>query len=338
MSNNYLIDQLIRLKGLKNEAYNGKLARVDFFSSTTEVCHNGRYRVKLLDEEISPLQSFIDVKPENMEHACKRCHKGGENLLFCGKCRHSRYCDSECQRIDWETHKKECKLFGLSRDTSKNPLIIAIAREDLGRVRKLVQEGADVDMTSNTTNVTALHYAATGGFFPICQYLLQHGADKEKTANNGSTPLYMAAQYGHLPVVQVLVEQGADKDKVNNEGASPLFIAAEKGYLPVVQFLVEQGADKDKANNSGTSPLFLAVQNAHLPVVQFLVEQGADINEASNSGTNSLFLAAQNGHLPVVKYLLEQGIDLNKVRNDGSSPLFIAVQQGHLPVVQCLVG
>ena len=214
----FQLHQLVRLKGLNNAGFNGKLAEIGSFPSSQVYC-NGRYRVALLDEATVPLRQFVDVKPENMEHACSRCHKGGEKLMLCAKCKNARYCDRECQRIDWENHKSECIMCGVSRDATKNPLMLAIAGDDLRLVQKLVQEdGIHVDTTSNTTNKTALMAAAVEGKVSIVQYLLQQGADKNKADNWGATALHLAALHGHIAVVRCLVEQGADKEKANDVG------------------------------------------------------------------------------------------------------------------------
>ena len=230
----YQLLQLVRLKDLNNAPYNGKLARVAYFPSF-KLCCNGRYRIQLIDEVAPPLLSELSVKPENMEHVCIRCHKGGEKLLLCGKCRYALYCDRECQRIDWGRHIEECRNCSHARDASKNPLYLAVEAGDLGQVQKLVREGIDVNITTNTTNTTALYIAALRNNFPIVQYLLQHGADKDKVNNEGVGPLFIAAQMGHLAVVKCLVEQGASKDKANSTGASPLFVASQEGHLAVVQ-------------------------------------------------------------------------------------------------------
>ena len=320
MSTNYQLDQLIRLKGLNNTIYNGKLAKVTIFPSTEVYC-NGRYHVELMDEVVPPLRQFIGVKPENMEHVCQRCHKGGENLMSCGKCKNVKYCDRECQLIDWERHKEECQECDNARYVSKHPLFVAIAIGDLGLVQKMVQEGTDVNMTSKSTGITALHIAAMEGKFAIMQYLLQHGTDLNKTDNIGSNPLYMAAQYGHLTVVQCLVERGADKDRTDNYGYSPLFVAAQNGHLPVVRYLLERGADKDKTESNGTSPLFIAAQKGHLPIVQCLVERGVDVNKADNDGMTPLHIAAYLDHTEILSYLMSSGASLTASGNDGDLPI-----------------
>ena len=231
MATNFQLNQMVRLKGLNNAAYNDKLGRVVLFPNSMEECCNGRYRVILIGEVAPPLLRELSVKPENMEHACKLCHKGGENLMFCGKCRNARYCDRECQRIDWERHKLECESCDAARISSKYPLLIASGMGDLVRIRKLVEEGIDVN-ASNSANLTALQVAAADGHFDIVQYLLQQGADRVKADNDGFSPLIWAARNGHLMVVQLL-EQGMDKDKADNNGCSPLFAAAQFGHLDV---------------------------------------------------------------------------------------------------------
>ena len=329
MSMNYQFNQLVRLKGLNNASYNGKLGRIFSFSAG-ELCCNGRYCVQLIGWVAPPLLRELSVKPENVEHACTRCHKGGEKLLFCGKCKNATYCTRECQRIDWERHKEECDNCVISRDASKYPLIAAITVGDLERVRKLVQEGIDVNKTSNTTNVSPLHTAAATGNLPIVQYLLQQGANKDKATNDGVTPLYTAAQHGHLVVLKYLVEQGADKEKPANDGITPLMIAALKGHTAVVRYLLEQGCDVNLVRtDNGFSALGMAAQNNHIDVVRCLVEQGADKETADNVGFTPLMNAILNGHLTVVRYLLAQGANKEVTDNVGQTPLMTAAFHGH---------
>ena len=65
---------------------------------------------------------------------------------------------------------------------------------------------------------------------------------------------------GHLDVVRHLVEVGADKDQSQNQGVTPLYIAAERGHLDVARHLVEVGAGKDQAQNQGVTPLYIAAE------------------------------------------------------------------------------
>ena len=291
-------DQFVRLQCLSNAMYNGLLGRILSFSSG--VCHNGRYCVELIGDIAPQLLRTLQVKPENIVHVCRHCLKGGEKLLFCAKCRHSRYCDQNCQKLDWARHKEECVSCGQSRDMTNNPLIIPIESGDLNRVQKLAQDdGIDVNMTSKTTNATALHVAAVRGHTSIVQYLLCKGADKDKADNRGITPLYVSSQEVHLAVVRCLLEHGADKEKVDNVGKSPLFVAAINVQMAVVKFLLAQGADVNTATFDGATPLLITASHGKLAVVHCLLEHGADKDKADKRGFFPLLVAALNGHLGV---------------------------------------
>ena len=78
------IGSLVRLHGLSNASYNGRLGKViDVFDLDT----TGRLLVKLQEEVRSPLLQEIKVKPENILSACNHCFKTGDKMQFCGKCR-----------------------------------------------------------------------------------------------------------------------------------------------------------------------------------------------------------------------------------------------------------
>ena len=56
-----------------------------------------------------------------------------------------------------------------------------------------------------------------------------------------------AAFQGHVELVQCLVEAGAEKDLSTDDGTTPLTEAARWDHVEVVRYLLEAGADKNKA-------------------------------------------------------------------------------------------
>jgi hypothetical protein len=302
----FQFDNFVRLQGLGNAAYNGKLAVI---KSTSADENAGRFLVVLQENEVlTSLSREIFVKPENMLRACDCCHlAGAATMQYCGRCKNAAYCNAECQRSDWMGHKVDCSRMCNQRQHVKSPLHVAATPGNLAEVQNLVREGADVNKVLKESGITALFIAAQKGHLAVVQYLVQQGADKEKARSDGCTPLYTAAMFGHLAVVQYLVQQGADKNKANNNCATPLFVAAQCGQLAVVQYLIQQGADKDKANNDGATPLYMEAAKGHLAVVQYLVQQGADINQADNDGCTPLLAATTMDHTAVANYLREHG-------------------------------
>ncbi|KAI1786878.1 hypothetical protein LXA43DRAFT_1032006 [Ganoderma leucocontextum] len=41
-------------------------------------------------------------------YICEYCQK--DATMACSACKYTRYCSEECQRTDWKTHKKGCKI------------------------------------------------------------------------------------------------------------------------------------------------------------------------------------------------------------------------------------
>ena len=55
----------------------------------------------------------------NNVNACGGCGakegKNGSALLTCGKCKHRKYCSTECQTVHWKYHKLMCKAMAGSK-------------------------------------------------------------------------------------------------------------------------------------------------------------------------------------------------------------------------------
>ena len=80
----------VRLKGLKNEAFNGKLGQI----IPGHVSDDERFIIALYDlpnRVIASSNRQIRIKPENMEFACDHCFAAGASMQVCGKCRVATY-------------------------------------------------------------------------------------------------------------------------------------------------------------------------------------------------------------------------------------------------------
>ena len=191
----------------------------------------------------------------------------------------------------------KCKIDDQWEDIDERTLIDAANDDDLMAVRRLLEEGVDINGTSKK-GTTALGIAAERGHSAIVQLLLAKGADKEKVL-----PLWVASQLGHLSVVQLLVEHGADTD-VNENRDSPLYnafkidtpllnIISQGGHLNVLRYLLEQGLNRDKADKLGRTPLHVAAHFGHLEIAKLLMLYGADLNARTKSRINN------GGYLPI---------------------------------------
>ena len=76
---------LVRVHGLNNAAYNGRLGRI---IEVSDLNTTGRLLVQLHERVRSPLLQHIKIKPENILTACSHCHKASDKKMqFCSKCR-----------------------------------------------------------------------------------------------------------------------------------------------------------------------------------------------------------------------------------------------------------
>ena len=140
--------------------------------------------------------------------------------------------------------------------------------------------------------MTDLYDAAIDGDLERVMLLVEKGVNKNQAGGDWEeTALSAAAGRGHLDILRYLVEQGADMEKTDRFGYSPLMDASSGGHLEVARYLLEQGANRDKANNGGYTSLHWAARNGHLETAKLLMVYGADLNTRNNRNQLPIDLA-----------------------------------------------
>lgn len=87
---------------------------------------------------------------------------------------------------------------------------------DLAKVKKLYDEGADINAESKANyDTTALVTAANSGKIEVVNFLLDKGVDVNQKTSGKSTALSGALLGGHVDMVKLLISKGAD---VNFDG------------------------------------------------------------------------------------------------------------------------
>ena len=91
-------------------------------------------------------------------------------------------------------------------------------RDDIQKLTKLVQDGADVNSTTFNDEI-ALHIAASRNAVKVINFLLENHANiNAKTEMTQETPIFLAVQENHMEAFNLLVEHGADINAENFEG------------------------------------------------------------------------------------------------------------------------
>lgn len=96
------------------------------------------------------IEATLNEPPRTINMAappyCKGCGKlesqlpVGQKLLYCAKCKTTKYCSKACQKADWSIHNKQCLTFGeqLVRKVVQQPF--QGQGESLGSIPKPVQK------------------------------------------------------------------------------------------------------------------------------------------------------------------------------------------------------
>ncbi len=95
--------------------------------------------------------------------------------------------------------------------TGNTPLMSAVGSGDINAVKRLLNEGADVN-AKDSDNWNALTKAARDGHAEIVKLLIEKGADVNAKAYKGYSALMVAALDGYTEIVKLLIEKGADID------------------------------------------------------------------------------------------------------------------------------
>ncbi len=113
-------------------------------------------------------------------------------------------------------------------------------------------------------------------------------------------------QCHHLEVLKLLVvDHGADINYVASDGTWPLANFAEKDHLEAVSWLLENGADPN-TTSTGETAIFKAITNDNLDMVRLMVERGAKVDVEDVDGWSVLFACKS---VEMAKFLIEQGVD-----------------------------
>lgn len=114
----------------------------------------------------------------------------------------------------------------------------------LGRVKKLLDKGVDVNARSGDYDNTPLIMACKYGCDNVVQYLLDNGAGIDMVDCNGWSALMYAAFYGYESTVNILLDHGADiniRDRVG--GTALVYVSKPGGNKYMVYLLRQHGAE-----------------------------------------------------------------------------------------------
>ena len=228
--------------------------------------------------------------------------------------------------------------------TADRKLRYAVYSSDLGRIRDLIEGGADVN-TRDGTGRSILGLAVEDGDAELAKLLVNVGANVDV-----GTPLGAAIESGNTEIAMILVEAGADvnaKDPRNDNpwGGNLLDTAKWAGNPAIIKILTVAGAefawpdqevsgpevsqpsaDDEAFYPADASGLREATIDGDADSARTLVEAGVNVN-AKAAGGESIPVAAiiYQDDPEIVQILVDAGADVNAWDNIGRPVLWEAI-------------
>ncbi|KAL3455326.1 ankyrin repeat-containing domain protein [Aspergillus heterothallicus] len=250
-----------------------------------------------------------------------------------------------------------------SSDSIQHQLCAAACIGNLGLVRSLLLNGADVNAKSDIFGSPLLN-AAREGHTAIVQFLLEKGADPEcdtvqwtteserkdvqrfifrRMNKEPWTPLGGAAFAGHGEIVNLLLGAPYSVSRSSCSFFHAIIHAGRGGHIDILRPLIAN-ADFDAISEKVKkrvldSALKESASGGHLDSMQLLLEFGAavDLCIPQELEHTALWYAACHGRNEAVEFLLDRGADINEAFMRPDGPLVIAGQMGFPRTVALLL-
>ncbi|MEM7184937.1 MAG: ankyrin repeat domain-containing protein [Spirochaetota bacterium] len=245
----------------------------------------------------------------------------------------------------------------------------AVAKGDLQKVRRLLQNGADSN-SKNELGETPLHVAIQSEKIAIIRYLLAKGADIEARTYKGHTPLHYASSTNNVKIAKILLAKGANleaKDLKGDNALATAIVGGEKmvlfflrkgisltstgalkihplhwfsqyGYNKAVAFVLAKGVSVNIRDTEKNIPLHYAINGGHITTVKMLLRKGADVGVKDKSGQSSIFFAAYSSRREqTIELLLAKGADLQYKDKNGANLLHLLTRDRGLKAMKFLL-
>lgn len=224
-------------------------------------------------------------------------------------------------------------------------LFSAIEKEDIGALKALIANGANINSKILATGYSTVNYAVKKNKIRALRYLITKGADLNSRDNNGKTPLHLAISEGKVNIFNILIASGADPFIKDKSGKYPIDYSttslkstfntsiarvsinknktliefSKKGAVSAMAELINSGALVDAQDEMGETALMKAIKNNHLKSVLYLLSQGANPLLKNKLGQSSLDFARKSSvskiysiiDTVVIRSELESGISRN---------------------------
>lgn len=195
-------------------------------------------------------------------------------------------------------------------------LDFAVRSDDVVVVRRMLDEGADLDGRSDGSVLSPLAISVMAGHVDVLRLLLEAGADPN-TDGEVISPLYLAIHDGQANIARVLHAAGGEvrrhPDTPDDVTLIEDVIYGGEGVAETIALLIELGYDPSAPMSGGIQPIHTAASLGDGETIRVLIAGGVDIEVRDRQDHTPLQTAAGTfmgiSALPVLLELQATAID-----------------------------
>jgi len=247
-----------------------------------------------------------------------------------------------------------------------SPLHWAVIFRRLEIVEFLLENEADINITTHKEKRTALMLAAEKQHGEIAELLIENGADIHLADENDKTPIMYSCEWSDDYITNLLLENGADPTKMKNDGWSAFGILLKEGnenfiediingmpgldenwedpdnlihqaviaeYNYYVEHLVDLGFSVNHIDKHQNPPLYYAIMGYNRNLIDYLFENGADYKMLNDTLLNYIVL----NRFSLANILIDKGIDINAKYDNGYTLLHVAAEDSDSDITKKLI-
>ncbi|BBG66679.1 ankyrin repeat [Hydrogenimonas sp.] len=142
----------------------------------------------------------------------------------------------------------------MNENSKRDELIDAVRNGAADRVKRLLDEGCDVNVADDEERPLLLVAIRSGAEKGMAELLLERGADIGWTTAEGVGLLDEAVERNRLDLAELFIDRGLDPALTRRRsGMTPLMLAASFDYIEMMELLYEKGADIFAVDELGLS-------------------------------------------------------------------------------------
>ncbi|MDX2359785.1 MAG: ankyrin repeat domain-containing protein [Crocinitomicaceae bacterium] len=162
--------------------------------------------------------------------------------------------------------------------------------------------GADINTVSARDGKSLMYFAVEREDLDRVKGLLERGANINSYNPEGFRP-----RLNDVQLLKFLINNGGNINAVDRRNDSYLCMAIYENNLELIQFLIEKGIDVNQNCYFEEPPLVKAIEDDNIEYIKYLVEHGADVNAIGYNERNIMEYAEREENQEVITYLEEQG-------------------------------